>query len=240
MLKKLCELTCRWFLALLFSFALTAQATGTQQLVTQETIEPAIRRHTLQYGPWKADNVELRVLPFPALTIPSGPVHYRVLQPGTVSSAGMHNFYIAAEIAGKEEARLWVKTEIRIFEQVVVAAAPLARHELIGAKDLSLERREILARGNRPFTRIEDVIGKQSTRAIEANEIFTSSSVDRPTLMKRGSAITLVFETGSLRVETAGVAEEGGKIGDLIHVKNPSSGKILRGVVLDRRQVRLN
>jgi flagella basal body P-ring formation protein FlgA len=58
--------------------------------------------------------------------------------------------------------------------------------------------------------------------------------------MKRGSPVTLLFDSGSLHVETAGVAEEVGKIGDLIQVKNPSSGKVLRGVVLDSRNVRLN
>ena len=96
------------------------------------------------------------------------------------------------------------------------------------------------SRGSRPFTRVDDVIGKQSTRAIDANEMLTQNSLDRPTLMKRGSAITLVYETGGLRVETAGFAEESGKIGDLIQVKNPSSGKMLRGEVLDGRYVRLN
>ena len=88
--------------------------------------------------------------------------------------------------------------------------------------------------------RIDDVIGKQTTRAVEANEVLTSGSVDRPMLIKRGNAVRLIFETGSLRVETAGVAEEGGKYGELIQVKNTASGKILRGVVLDGRQVRLN
>jgi flagella basal body P-ring formation protein FlgA len=157
-----------------------------------------------------------------------------------VSTGGIHNFYIAAEIAGKEAARFWVKTEIRVFEQVVVAAAPLARQELISVKDVRLERREIVARGNRPFTRVDDVVGKQPTRVIEANDMITQSALERPTLVKRGSPITLVFETGGLRVETAGVAEEGGKIGDLIQIKNASSGKLLRGVVLDSRNVRLN
>jgi flagella basal body P-ring formation protein FlgA len=41
-------------------------------------------------------------------------------------------------------------------------------------------------------------------------------------------------------VETPGVAEEGGKAGDLIQVKNPTSGKLLRGLVLDGRTVRIN
>ena len=58
--------------------------------------------------------------------------------------------------------------------------------------------------------------------------------------MRRGSAIVLVYDSGSLRVETPGVAEEGGKVGDLIQVKNPGSGKLLRGLVLDGRTVRVN
>jgi len=230
----------RWVVALLLCLTGAIQANANEQAITQERVEAALRRHTLQYGPWKAENVELRVSPFAATTIPAGVARYQVLQPTKFSNAGVHNFQLTVEIAGKAAARLWVKAEIRLFEQVVVAAAPLARQELIGAQDLRIERRETAGRGNRPFTRIEDVIGKQPTRAIEANEVLTPSAVDRPTLMKRGSAIRLVFETGSLRVETAGVAEEGGKIGDLIQVKNSASGKVLRGVVLDGRQVRLN
>jgi len=64
--------------------------------------------------------------------------------------------------------------------------------------------------------------------------------LEQPTLIKRGSSITLLYETGNLRVETAGTAEEGGKAGDFIQVKNSSSGKVLRGMVLDARIVRVN
>jgi flagella basal body P-ring formation protein FlgA len=58
--------------------------------------------------------------------------------------------------------------------------------------------------------------------------------------MKRGSSVTLVYETGSLRIETPGTAEEGGRVGDFIQVKNASSGKVLRGLVVDGRIVKVN
>ncbi|MGH7930806.1 MAG: flagellar basal body P-ring formation chaperone FlgA, partial [Candidatus Binatia bacterium] len=57
---------------------------------------------------------------------------------------------------------------------------------------------------------------------------------------RRGSTVILVYETGALRVETPGTAEENGRAGELIQVKNPSSGKLLRGRVLDGRTVRLD
>jgi flagella basal body P-ring formation protein FlgA len=238
--KRRCNSAPGWLLVLLLSFATTAQADGSPQQLGKESVEPAIRRHLLQYGPWKAENFELRLLSFQAPALPAGALSLRVLQPTTVASPGIQNFYLVAAVGGKDEVRFWVKAEIRAFERVVVASAPLDRQELIGANDVRLERRELVSRANRPFTRLEDVIGKQPVRSIEANEILTSTTIERPTLMKRGSAITLVFDSGALRVETAGVAEESGKSGEMIQVKNPASGKILRGVVLDGRNVRLN
>jgi flagella basal body P-ring formation protein FlgA len=236
-----CEVAGRWLLAALLVCAMAAQANGGQnQLLTQETIEPLLRRYALQYGPWREETIELRVLPFQAVPVPAGKVNYRVLQPARVAGAGAQNFLIAAEIAGKEEARLWVKTEIRVFADVVVAVAPLGRHEIIAAKDIRVDRREIAGRTSRPITRLNDAVGKQLTRALDANEILSQNALDRPTAMKRGSTVTLVFESVGLRVESTGVADEGGKIGDLIQVKNSSSGKTLRGVVLDGRQVRVN
>lgn len=231
----------RWLRAALIVCAITAQVHGGQvQMLTQESVEPVLRRYALQYGPWKDQSVELRVLPFQGLSLPAGEVKLRVLQPARVTGAGAQNFLVAAEVGGKEEARLWVKTEIRVFADVVVAAAPLGRQELIGAKDLRVERREISARGSRAVTRVDDAVGRQATRSVEANEILTQNAIERPTAMKRGSTITLVFETASLRVESPGIADEGGRIGDMIQVKNSTSGKQLRGVVLDSRQVRVN
>lgn len=230
----------RAILALLLGVLGAAPASPSETRDDHDRVDAALRRHILQNGPWKAENFELRVLPFGAPPVALGQVRYRVLQPNKFAGAGMHNFRLAVEVDGKELARLWLKAEIRVYEQVVVAAAPLARQETVAVQDLRLERRELAGRGSRPFTRIEDVIGKQTNRTIEANEVVATSAVDRPTLIKRGSAIRLIFESGSLRVETAGVAEEAGKAGELIQVKNTASGKILRGIVLDGRQVRLN
>jgi flagellar basal body P-ring formation protein FlgA len=58
--------------------------------------------------------------------------------------------------------------------------------------------------------------------------------------MRRGNTVLLVYENGGLRVEAPGIAEENGRAGELIQVKNSSSGKLLRGKVLDGRVVRID
>jgi flagellar basal body P-ring formation protein FlgA len=229
----------RILLIALAALGTMAQASA-QQLLTREKLEPALRQYVLENGPWKPANVEVRVVPFQALSLPAGAVSYRIVNSTRGVTPGRHNFLVAADVAGQEAAKIWTKTEIKVFEEVVVSSYPLAHHEPVRAKDVRLERRDISLLSARPFTRIEDVAGQHATRAIEVNEILTQKSVDRPTVVRRGSPIVLVYETGALRVETPGLAEEGGKLGDLIQVKNPTSGKLLRGVVVDGRTVRID
>mgnify|MGYP001190323014 CR=1 FL=1 len=231
----------RWLLVLLLGLALSVQADGSQtQPVDSGAVEALLLRHMRQTEPRRSDNVELRVLPFQPVLLPAGVARLRVVQSARGGGAGVQSFLIAAQVGEKEEARFWVKAEVRVYDQVVVAARPLGRQETLSAKDLRLERREITSRTAQIFTRLDDVVGKQSTRSIQSDDVITTNAIERPTLLKRGSPITLVFDSGSLRVETQGVAEEGGKIADLIQVKNPASGKQLRGVVLDERNVRVN
>jgi flagella basal body P-ring formation protein FlgA len=229
------------FLLLAMSSSVFVAGSGAQaQALTQEKMEIIVRRHVLAEGPWKSENIEVRVLPFQAISLPSGTVNYRILRPTKGITPGLQNLLVAAEVGGKEAARLWIKAEIRVFDEVLVTSYPLARHEIVSPDKIRLERRDISSVTARPFSRSEEVQGLQATRAIEVNEVLTQKSLERPTLIRRGRPIVLVYESGSLRVETPGVAEEGGKAGDLIQVKNPTSGKLLRGLVLDERTVRVN
>ena len=215
-------------------------ASNQGQTLTKERIEPVLRQYVFERVPWKRENVDIRLVPFQPVIVPSGELTFRVLKPNQSLAPGLHSFLVAADVAGREEARVWVKTEIKVFDEVVITSVPLAHQEIVGAKDVFVARRDISSLSSKPFTRVDDVVGRQIVRAVEANEVLTQKSLERPTLIKRGSTITLVYETGSLRVETPGTAEEGGKMGDFIQVKNASSGKVLRGVVLDARIVRVN
>jgi len=224
----------------LFSVVFIPENDAQAQALTQEKMDTVVRQYVLGNGPWKPKNIEVRVMPFQPVSLPSGTVGYRILKPTKGITPGLQSLLVAAEVNGKEAARLWIKAEIRVFDEVLVTSYPLAHHEIVSADKVRLEWRDISSIAARPFSRMKEVAGLEAARAIEVNEVLTQRSLDRPTLMRRGSAIVLVYESGSLRVETPGVAEEGGKAGDLIQVKNPDSGKLLRGLVLDGRTVRVN
>lgn len=220
--------------------AVSEGADGPGVMLTRDKVERVLRQHVLQSGPWKPENVEVRIVSFQPISLPPGQVNFRIVRPVQGITPGVQSFLVAADIAGREATRLWLRAEIKTFDDVVVTSFPLGIRELVKAQDVRLERRDISSLSVRPFVQIDDVVGQQAVRAIEVNEILTQKSVDRPKLVRRGSSITLVYETGSLRVEAPGTAEENGKVGDMIQVKNPTSGKALRGLVLDGRTVRIN
>jgi flagellar basal body P-ring formation protein FlgA len=240
--RAVAKLTARYgFLLVTFMLpAHPAQAVEQALPLNAERVEATVRQHVIKSGPWPAENLDVRVLPFPNVALPAGPTVFRILKPAKGVTPGIVNFLLAADVFGRERARLWVKAEVRVFDNVLVSSAPLARHEWIDGQDVRLVRRDISSLTSRPFKSIDQVTGQQAAHAIEVNEILTQKSLERPTLMRRGSPVTLIYETRMLRVESPGLAVEGGKIGDMIQVKNPNSGKLLRGVVIDERTVRVN
>ncbi len=217
-----------------------AAPSAAAMMLTAESIRATLQRHIVENSPWAAENVEVRVLSFQPVSIPSGAARLRVLRPVNGIAPGQQNFLIAVESGGKEQARLWAKADLRVFQEVVVSSQPLIAHEIVTGKEVRLERRDVSRLMARPFYRLDEVVGQQVARAITVNEPLTHTNINRPTLMRRGNAVLLVYENGGIRVEVPGTAEENGRAGELIQVKNPSSGKLLRGRVLDGRVVRID
>ena len=210
------------------------------QLLSQAQVELTLRRYVLANSPWKADQVEVKALAFKPLPLRAGRIALRVVKHGKIIGPGVQTFLLAVDIAGKEETQLWVRSDIKIYDNVVVSTRSLAHKETIAAEDVRLDWREIGGAAPRPYTRIEDVLGKQISRSTAANEVLTVAQAEPPQVVRHGSAIVLVYESAHLRVETSGEALQAGKVGETIRVKNPASGKLLQGTIVDAKTVRVS
>jgi flagella basal body P-ring formation protein FlgA len=210
------------------------------QVVGQRQVEETLRRYVLNTGVWEARQIEVRALAYKPVPVRPGKLALRVAEPAKGIAPGVQSFLLMADVEGKEESQIWVRTEIKVHDNVVVSARPLARRQVIGTEDVRLDWREISSSNPRPFTKIEDAIGRQVARATNANEVLSSSLAESPHVVRHGGPVVLVYETERLRVEAAGEAQQAGKVGDVIRVKNPASGKVLRGVVIDGRTVRVS
>ena len=207
------------------------------QVLTADKVEAMLRHFVLQQGPWQPAQIEVAVRSFSPLPLPSGPVDVQILRPRKGITPGVHSFLLAVEVGGKRVKTVWARADIQVFDEVMVTSRTLAHAETITPADVRLERREIGTLLTRPFTKFEEVAERQAARAIQVNQILTPAMVQLPQVIRPGSLVTLVYESARLRIEASGQAVEGGKVGDVIRVKNLSSGQLLEGQVIDSREV---
>ncbi len=208
-----------------------------RQTLTVQMVEAVLRHHVLQQGPWQSAQVEVVVRSLPPVSLPTGPVQLQVLRPREGITPGVQSFHLAVKVEGKQIKTVWARAEIQVFDDVMVTSRALAYAEAITPADVRLERREVSALHTRTFTKLEDVDARQAARAIRVNEILTPTMVQLPQVIRPRSLVTLVYENAKLRVEAPGEAMDGGKVGDVIRVKNLSSGQLLQGQVRDSREV---
>lgn len=122
---------------------------------------------------------------------------------------------------------------------VAVLKSDVARGGVIAEQDL--EYKPIpLQRANASVVRaITDVAGKEARRALKAGELIRTSDLKRPTLVAKGSTVTMLFEAPGMRLTALGRALAEGAEGDTITILNPTSFRKVEAVVVKAGTVRV-
>ena len=74
-------------------------------------------------------------------------------------------------------------------------------------------------------------------RPLPAGVALTENDLDKPLDVERGDTVQVIAEEGHARIETQGVAEDGGRSGAVVTVRNLTSGKKFRARVEEKDKV---
>lgn len=83
----------------------------------------------------------------------------------------------------------------------------------------------------------EKLIGQALKRTIGENTPIKEKDLQKAQILARNKAVNIVYNTPSLSLKTLGIAMESGGEGDIIKVKNSSSGKIVQAIIQDDQNV---
>ncbi|MDC3332605.1 flagellar basal body P-ring formation chaperone FlgA [bacterium] len=122
---------------------------------------------------------------------------------------------------------IYVPIEVSVYSQIVTTTTPLNRGTLIQASDLTLQERPINRIYGAYFNRIEDVIGYQTKRNLQADHPISSGHIEEPLMVKRGDAVVVEVNVGTLKVKSPGVALKDGRRGEQIRVRNNQSKRVV-------------
>lgn len=150
------------------------------------------------------------------------------LLPGTRAEG---NTTVSVRCNGRKPWNLYVQATVRVFEQVLVAAHPLPRGQVVSGADLKVADRDISRLRAGYFVDYKKVIGMKVKRSIAQGMALSPNMVERRKIVRRGERVRIQAQAGGLQVSMAGKALTDGAKGDTIQVRNLSSKREVAAIV---------
>lgn len=174
------------------------------------------------------------------IAVPAGTVDYEFIAPSQWQGWGKTLLGLVIRVDGQLVRNMSIPVEVEALAELVVALHPMPRNAVIEESDVSLQKRDLGTSSAKVCFSLSDVVGKRVRVPLRANTPIRSDYLERVPLVKYGQFVTIVVESGELRVTATGVARGKGAEGDLVMVQNVSSKKMVQGRVVDEGTVAVN
>ncbi|MDD4599872.1 MAG: flagellar basal body P-ring formation chaperone FlgA [Negativicutes bacterium] len=179
------------------------------------------------------DDLTVTLLGSPeVVSVPAGNLDLAVSLPYGIRYNAPTTAKITISVNGKIAAITILKFDVNLYQQVVVAARPINRGEVFNAENLRYERMDVGRLNSGYYTDIAKVDGYLSRRMLNPGMALNQFLVEKPLLVKRGSAVTIIARLGGIEVTALGEAMQDGREGQRIRVQNSTSGKWITAKVV--------
>lgn len=128
---------------------------------------------------------------------------------------------------------IFASTVIKAYESVIVLTRPIQRGEIISHQHLTIEKMDVTNTRGDFMTQFEQAENKQAGRNMPAGAILGMRSIVEPPLIKRNDKVIISTEQSAFTIRMSGTALMDGAKGQVIRVKNESSGRIVSGTVIE-------
>lgn len=141
------------------------------------------------------------------------------------------NVTVGVRCPGTAPWTLYVSAHIAHYRNVVVLARPLPRGAQLTRQDLRMRKRATTTLLSGYIADIDNAVGMRLKRSLPEGYVLVPRSLERRNLVRRGQQVTLLANGSGLEVRSTGKALSDGAKGEVIAVKNTSSGSIVEGIV---------
>jgi flagella basal body P-ring formation protein FlgA len=178
------------------------------------------------------DGARLEVLEVSRIAVPPGPVEF----PPEWLKAGHWRGFVRYGQGAKFE--VWARVHVSVKQMRVVAASAIKAGDRITISQIRLE--EVEGAPDSTFVaQAERAVGMIARRSYTEGSPLTARMLEQPAAVLKGDTVRIRAAVGAAQVSMEVHAQAAGKIGDLIPVKNPSSGRVLRARVESPGEVTL-
>jgi flagella basal body P-ring formation protein FlgA len=135
------------------------------------------------------------------------------------------------EYAGNRKFPVWARVNVFVSEPIVVAAEDLKAKEAIQANQVRIQQYDGPPLFSPTVSDVNEVIGLVSRGYVKSGGRIRRDALDSPNEVVKGDLVTVEARVGAARVSMQARASSSGRRGDMIQLRNESSGKAFSGVV---------
>ena len=173
-------------------------------------------------------DVELTLVELPRTAVPVGRLEFPLagLEPAVKGTRIWRGFVSYGETL---RMRVWARVDVRRRLEAVVAISDLALNVPIDAAHLRVETVTApIGPDQHVAQRIEQVLGRIPKKTVSAGSTIPLAILDIPPTVRRGDAVKVEVLSGPARIQIDAVAESAARDGEMVQLRNPSTGKIFR------------
>jgi flagella basal body P-ring formation protein FlgA len=124
------------------------------------------------------------------------------------------------------------------LSSLVVLAKSLQKGEIITIDDVKLVQRDANP-GVGYFRTLDEVIGRKTKKTLTINQIIRTRHLELDYAIHKDQSVIIVSQIGPVTVFGAGTAVNNAQLGDLVRVKNDSSGLVVEGFAISEKKIRI-
>jgi len=209
--------------------------------ISKEKIKKIVLDFMHQKIPWKRSRVRVKdVRVNRNVILPKGKITYEVILPKNTDFLGTIPLSVIFRVNRHFQKRVWATVSIEMLAEVVITRRPLRRYQLITEDDIRLQKMDLAELPSNIITSCEEVLGKRTKSAINANVVLRSDLVELPPLVRRGDVVLMIAESDGLKITALGEVRERGRRGERIRVVNLDSKREIYARVLDSKTVKVD
>ncbi len=191
--------------------------------------------------PWDKNRVKIKLTQnIKSIILPDKPYVCKVIPPVRTNYLGTIPLSVVFDIHNQTQKKVSVSVKIEVDTDVVVVQNPLNRNQIISEDDVEVISMDMAELPSNYISSLSEVVGKRALRAINPKEILRSDIIELPPLVRKNDIVSIILESGALKISMIGEARESGRSGDRIKVVNLDSKKEIFARVLDSKTVRVD
>lgn len=150
------------------------------------------------------------------------------------------NASIGVSCEGNKPWKIYVPVKVKILAPALTLNRRLNPGDVISSADVKIATRDIASMAYGYYSHTDEIEGFSAKRSLAAGTLLSPDMLKAPLLVQRGQTVTLTAANSSLSISMQGEAMMDGGKGQLIRVKNLSSGRIIEGIVQSDGSVKVN